>query len=74
MFTSLLNKEIKNMVRDTEEKPDEAMYRMRSGRILWSWGVLPSRHVGEFTSPQALQTPFLCRHHYIGMIDHKLSL
>ena len=42
MFTSLLNKEIKNMVRDTEEKPDEAMYRMRSGRVLWSWGVLPS--------------------------------
>ena len=69
MFTSLLIKKIKNMIKNTEGKPDEAMYRMRSGRVLWSRGVLLSRHVGEFTSPQALQAPFLCRHHYVGMTD-----
>ena len=49
MFTSLLNKKITNMIKDTEEKPDEAMYRTRSGRVLWSWGVLPCRHVGVLT-------------------------
>ena len=58
MFTSLLNKKITNMIKDTEEKPDEAMYRTRSGRVLWSWGVLPSRHVGEFTSHKLYRPHF----------------
>lgn len=37
MFTSLL----KDMVKDTDEQPDEEMNKVRSGRVLWTGAFVP---------------------------------
>ena len=60
-FTSYI---IKDMIKDTDEQPDEELQRARSRGsqvwehlYLWSWDAPPSQHMDVFTNPEALQTP-----------------
>ena len=72
---------IKDVMKGTDEQPDEEIHRVRSGRVLsiralvlWSWGcvtLLAHRYVHQ---PRSSLNPvtwgFLWRVHHIGMIDY----
>lgn len=54
LFTSLL----KDMVKDTDEQPDEGFHRAGSGRVPSTSASVPSWYVDVFTNLETLQTPY----------------
>lgn len=62
-FTYLSRFIIKDVIKDTNEHPDEEarktkVWKRLLGQELWSlchWGALPAPHVDVFTGPEAVQ-------------------
>ena len=64
MFASLL---LEDMIKDTNEQPNEKMHRVRSGRdlrtgasISMKLGYITSLHMDRFTNVEVLQIPYYC--------------